>query len=100
MSKHTLGPWAVVLRHEPMEIAQKTKLHTKDGLIIAEIRWNPSCYRGDIMDANARLIAAAPELLEACKDLMAGFSVKTQADEVLMKETQWIIAKAEGANHE
>ena len=55
-----------------------------------------SSWDEEHQEANAYLIAAAPELLEACKDLMSGFSVKTQADEVLMKETQWIIAKAEG----
>lgn len=88
MSKHTPGPWewnknyrgldgpggAVILEYAPYE-----------GM------WVPD-YAGDWSEANARLIAAAPELLEALQDLCdtlgeCGATAKARA----------AIAKAEGS---
>ena len=62
MSKHTPGPWKVSLTDDTTVIAP-------DNSVIAEIDGDynqPDLW--PIMEANARLIAAAPELLEALKD--------------------------------
>ena len=53
MSKHTKGPW----KQKGMFISFEDSTH-----IVAEV--NP---KAKAWDANARLIAAAPELLRACK---------------------------------
>ena len=91
MSKHTPGPWEVayqdkngqsVVKGEHIEVA--TCWHHCVGSIEKE------------MHANARLIAAAPELLEALKELMVA------ADRVSAEPVTWLgkaraaIAKAEG----
>ena len=64
MSKHTKGPWcaaidecATVRDSRDNQLAMVTYLFTKTG----------GRRSGDEVSANARLIAAAPELLEACK---------------------------------
>jgi hypothetical protein len=44
------------------------------------------------MEANARLIAAAPELLEACKQALR----RTSMSDGLREEIEAAIAKAEG----
>lgn len=63
MSKHTPGPWHVA---EEMDDDDNV-LYTveADNLPVADI------YRKAEHEANARLIAAAPELLEALKELIA-----------------------------
>lgn len=48
------------------------------------------------MDANARLIAAAPELLEACKAAEANLSPEYASDHLVMRLLRVAIAKAEG----
>lgn len=57
--KHTPGPW-IVDRHPFVS--------TQDGEIIAKVRapWNGEATEEN-EEANRRLIAAAPELLEACR---------------------------------
>jgi hypothetical protein len=68
MSKHTPGPWKAIaagprevrLKRDHWEIGSET---TRRGVAYA--------FGGD--DANAKLIAAAPELLEACKTLTEWF---------------------------
>jgi len=61
MSKHTPGPWKWWTTHEG---AHRINPH-KGGLVIASCDTrNPF---SEEQEANARLIAAAPDLLEACK---------------------------------
>jgi hypothetical protein len=73
MSKHTPGPWRVVtpesgrvfVRTKYMEFVADCSIRVGPG--------NPSHapeWRGEV-EANAALIAAAPELLQACKDAYA-----------------------------
>ena len=59
MSKHTKGPWEV---RADWIVGFNGTLH------IATI---PRAFDGDYSEANALLIAAAPDLLAACKDLMS-----------------------------
>lgn len=57
MSKHTPGPWGYTMRGNYMRLYMPCSL---DGDVA----------RGYVGEANARLIAAAPELLDACMELM------------------------------
>lgn len=56
MVKHTRGPWTV----------QPSGHITKDGQLIAAVKLTDM---GEAGDANARLIAAAPELLAALQEI-------------------------------
>ena len=79
MSQHTRGPWRVGYYHELLdETVQKTTIYTdQDGVFcddfIATVRPNKfiastfSVPVGAEAEANAQLIAAAPDLLGACK---------------------------------
>ena len=97
--KHTAGPWTV---EDPMEgewwIVQAN---------LASYQWRTiaSVPQGDleegfpqeVVEANARLIAAAPQLLEALKALLdiTPFS-STDKDCRIHREAEAAIAKAEG----
>ena len=66
MSRHTPGPWVAKGEHERGDIAW-----VDAGLLcIAEC---PTGEDGQKMLANARLIAAAPELLAALEDMLNGW---------------------------
>ena len=93
--KHTPGPWHVDgrPRHEALEIHSESR------------RIARSLYEGGSEDneanANAHLIAAAPELLEALKelcDMVDGlFSIDYHAyDSFTTQPARAVIAKAEG----
>ena len=60
MSKHTPGPWAIYV-NAPSDIVIRKM--SKDGYELCSIARVSSGY------ANARLIAAAPELLEALQKI-------------------------------
>lgn len=91
MSKHTKGPWtwregfygldgeeSDILTHAPYE-----------GMYL-------SYHRNDYeREANARLIAAAPELLEALESLVL-FTKPTKSNAVALNNAHNIIAKARG----
>lgn len=59
---HTPGPWAITNEH-----CDNITVHA-DGLYVANIVTNRDCVDDDT--ANARLIAAAPELLEALRGMV------------------------------
>jgi len=58
MSKHTPGPW-----HTGIDDSDKVFAADRDGIAVMS---GGRRYQAE-RDANARLIAAAPELLEACR---------------------------------
>ena len=62
MNKHTPGPW-IIGRWDLMP-QNHIRIHTTDDLFIAELG-----EFADNREANARLIAAAPELLEALQKI-------------------------------
>ena len=73
MTEHTPGPWRL-MQHKPnlfSIIARGTNPNMEDGEnVIAEVQpaYLPlSALHPDEIEANARLIAAAPKLLEALK---------------------------------
>lgn len=92
-TKHTPGPWHVDTYGRNGELFVKPI----PGQIIAEIDPSPN------QAADARLIAAAPELLERC-NLLANILERHCAQSFILaggdrilKETRELIAKAEGA---
>lgn len=86
MSKHTPGPWTTA--EEPTYCAIRT-----DGRVIADMRLVGLHYN----KADARLIAAAPELLEALKDMLDGHEdACTGYGEGAADKARAAIAKATG----
>ena len=63
MTEHTAGPWKANRSGNGVTVT----VMTPEGQLLIKANGIPP--RG-AMDANARLIAAAPELLEACKQLI------------------------------
>lgn len=93
--KHTQGPWEVM-------ISGKHVFVNSDDECVC-ITHNNDSLPPEKAIANARLIAAAPELLEACKDmveLLSRFINETSGDNrgtiVFLKVIRDAIAKAEG----
>ena len=101
-AKHTPGPWAVDENDHQWITADC------DGLIVAEIPYGEgeeTDRHHEINDANARLIAAAPELLEALRDMVrinqnkeGYFRGHSHAESgSVYEQARAAIAKAEGA---
>lgn len=83
MSKHTPGPWLLD--------GLKVRPAVWDGVVIAEVRsglWEES-------EANARLIASAPMLLELLQDL-ADPESGCRLNEHALKNIRAALAKATG----
>ena len=89
---HTPGPWEEGEQHEGMIWVTDTK-HGRICQMVGSVFYGS-------MEANARLVCAAPALLEACKNLAAAYSgdATMAADDCLdAHETALAaIAKAEG----
>ena len=104
MNKHTPGPWKVVDKH-PQRSAIDIRTNKKYGFDnhIAALYINPTT--GQTIDkngitrkdvermANARLIAAAPELLEAAKIIL---ELELPEETHGLEELRAAIAKATG----
>lgn len=60
MPKHSRGPWK---RHDDETY---TEILDKEGWLVADVFLEPICKEGN---ANANLIAAAPDMYEALKEL-------------------------------
>ena len=89
MSKHTPGPWAIYV-NAPSDIVIRKM--SKDGYELCSIARVSSGY------ANARLIAAAPELLEALADCVEHMHWTQPQGEAALKKAKAAIAKATGEN--
>lgn len=86
MTKHTPGPWKYTISAKH----NRPQISGKDGHQICLL------WRDGEMEANARLIAAAPELLEALKNL-ANQTVINEYNGHCFTAARKAIAKAEGA---
>jgi hypothetical protein len=91
-SKYTAGPWHVF----------RDEINDSDGLTVARVVRFVPLYR-EQSDANARLIAAAPDLLEALSGMVAVFAMNNaepielrNALQHQMAGARAAIAKAEG----
>jgi hypothetical protein len=73
MSNHTPGPWVTIDRPAYNEVCIQHANNEKGApsLNIAKITVR-ECWR-DEQNANARLVSAAPDLLEALRDMLSGW---------------------------
>jgi hypothetical protein len=91
-TKHTSGPWTIECgKNYSNEIVGKSK--TGKDWVLA--RTTAAKVGRDQDDANARLIAAAPDLLEALK-ILATQAESHGAEGVYWDKARAAIAKAEG----
>lgn len=81
---HTSGPWHVVEDGENCPYVQR-RIRTLSNAEAPPIAWEVH------NEADARLIAAAPELLKACKTALA-----LCPDELAQSNLEFAIRKAEG----
>ena len=96
---HTPGPWELSAQgsvYGSIEPQRHSLYYRKLIRPAIQTKRQAAEYGGTLAEqtANARLIAAAPELLTALEDLAAGFSVNSQADEIAIKNARAAIAKA------
>jgi hypothetical protein len=108
MRKHSPGPWQIISGHSAIRIL------TIEGYDVAQTTGSPYWKEFSKSDeANARLIAAAPDLLEALKALLtaatyaappttkfgegAGLCYEARIPDQFAIDAQAAIAKAEGA---
>lgn len=90
-TKHTPGPWEFEpTGHGPGHIAADCEGAIRDGVATV---WGRTSE--DTFDANARLIAAAPDLLAACKGLIENIDNPDWSD---IDKIRAAIARAEGAS--
>jgi len=75
---YTPGPWHVVIDDDGNPLSGRPSIQASDELDCAIVHWDGFIQdywrsaRGDKeIHANARLIAAAPDLLEACRTMIA-----------------------------
>jgi hypothetical protein len=70
MKTHTPGPWI----EKPTTCGNPRKPYTvRMDIVTTSGEWNPAFVAGDILPEDARLIAAAPDLLSALKSLVDDF---------------------------
>ncbi|ENN86031.1 hypothetical protein RHSP_31677 [Rhizobium freirei PRF 81] len=99
-AKHTLGPW----RLNSVGPIRFIIDGTKEGWVVADLKTYHGRHTVEDMEANAHLIAAAPELLDALQHLSDVYEhiwVKMSDGEMAIVRGAWevaaaAIAKAEG----
>jgi len=90
MSKHTPGPWAA---NKPTQSNGRAEVYAGPMLVAQAFNWMLDAEGDEQCWADARLIAGAPELLEALKRIkQTGVFVGAIAQEMM----DAAIAKAEG----
>jgi len=89
IAQHTPGPWS----NERIWDTPASRIHARvDGIPMALAEVFTMRNAGE-KEANARLIAAAPDLLAACKAALGAFE---RADAINWDDLQRAIDKAEG----
>lgn len=108
--QHTPGEW--FQSHRPIpndeEGMYSTQVYTEDGETIATLHWYPMPKREDVFEgkpvlvtgtyreANAKLIAAAPDLLNACFNAMGICDLSKDADKYVFEQLKAAFDKAKG----
>lgn len=103
-AQHTPGPWAAVdqgdrLDHHGMPYIAIFGGLNGGGTVATVPNIHPGNQPGDLRvarDANARLIAAAPSLLEALSAIVASTDYGAEDDRPLMRQARAAIAEATG----
>ncbi len=93
-TKHTPGPWLVEYGHNQKSGIRYWQIHD-DLHAICQNHFCCAAENEDVSEANASLIAAAPDLLDACERAEMWFS--THPDGKIMRDVmRAAISKAEG----
>jgi hypothetical protein len=87
---HTAGPWEV---HNDARFENPFRIVSANGELIANL--NVKGYALDKGQANGTLIAAAPDLLEACKKLVAAMNQLDKGHHAEVAFAESAIAKSE-----
>ncbi len=103
MSKHTNGPWKAYEASErcplpvgcPVEVGTETGKGRRTDTICEMVGQGNGKYDPVVTWANARLIAAAPDLLKACKDVLSTIEGGDN-DDSFIRAMQEAVKKAEG----
>ena len=100
-TKHTPGPWRIQSEYNYGErislwVDSDPRTHgdTKSGVKI--IVSNFHGHNVDEISANARLIAAAPDLLDVLADIVKSFDVESGPTQAELARAKYVIAKARG----
>lgn len=100
--KHTQGPWKASIKNIPMadtgDYYASVCVNTDNEFSTDVIC---QCFDGgnisfEQQEANARLIAAAPELLKACEQALVAIRMTSGVDDVAYEVVETAIAKAKG----
>jgi spermidine/putrescine-binding protein len=94
MSKYTPGPW--VTGNGKNGTRAETSVYAEIGDIYVKIAWCDATLGYPHCVANARLIAAAPDLLEALKTLPQSLAATDDDLNRWLERAKAAIAKAEG----
>jgi len=93
--KYTAGPWNCSIPRRPNgELAHRAYVYSE-----TTHEYTAECFMTDESGANARLIAAAPELLEAlygAVNVMGAWADLTNGTRLVFAKAQAAITKAEG----
>jgi hypothetical protein len=87
---HTPGPWYAVDNGHYIDINIADGIYSPS---VASVLSSKFLESGDNSKANADLIAAAPDLLDALRDMV---SDRNELSEGTIAFARWAIAKAEG----
>ena len=113
--KHTPGPWQVVIDEHPHHHGGKhverrifttwdhPQLRAPDGIVnmsvgLGEAKGGPARCFVSISEPDARLIAAAPDLLQSLRDLVDVMTGRMNGETVALHNALAAIQKATGAD--
>ena len=96
MIGHTPGPWVAVHNNWEVSTIYAGALPVAVCHIDGDVSEETEGILSGIKDANARLIAAAPDLLEALKDAVCTLEVSYTASDYAIDKARAAIAKATG----
>lgn len=102
MERHAPGPW---VSRNPLSPKTDDRIHqsikSKDGQYLAHIPISKNFYEAE---ANARLIATAPELLASLESMVCHFDSQPDTrkdvyDNTMLAAAKQVIAKTKGISH-
>lgn len=93
-AKHTPGPWEIVSHQRASLCEASIEVHSLNGRQVCDM----GDYPNDEDKTNARLIAAAPDLLQALKDIVkrVGPPAYSDTEVAVVNIAENAITKAEG----